>query len=185
MKKKLNWKASLARCRELMAQSGSTAYERAVLLVDVFGDPEFRAENQINTDRAAIKYLDAYCEDLCVRFTRLQALLKRFTDRSESPWSDGKFASCWKQLAEEQKAERGESTEIKRKRVSSVELQEAEQATEDERAKVKYLKAELDKATARIRELEAENAELRRENAELRGRLAELTRLLDRQSVAA
>ena len=74
------YKKWLMECLPLRQEGGKSAFKRATILNKVFLDQDFRLENNAVDDFGLAKILDAYVEDLALRFLELRAMLEQFPE---------------------------------------------------------------------------------------------------------
>lgn len=171
--KKQGYKQLLLEAKSMRQSAGSNAYDRAVILMKVFDDREFRADNGNVDDFALADVLDAYCEDLSFGFLDLKALIEHFPQREQ--WSDGLLRRMYTEMLDaREKVDVGER-KVPQRRASLKQLEAAERRV-----------VELEAAVQRMPDLEAQNARLQEEVMELREESRRLrasyTRALDRIS---
>jgi hypothetical protein len=132
------YKQLLLTALELRKQGGKSAYKRAMILVAVFNDQDFRLDNGNIDDDKIYQILDDYVEDLALNFIELKHLVEYFP--KESQWAEGRLCRMYDQLLDSVPPQ--ERTIISRKCATV--------------AEVNHLKAE-------IRRLKAENTRLRQD----------------------
>jgi hypothetical protein len=98
------YKEKLLECRELRGQAGSSAHRRAVLLTEVYDDPEFRDTNGGLDDFGLADLLSEFIEDLCLNFFQIKRMLEEFPRRSD--WAQGKLYSMWETVVEKDNKKR-------------------------------------------------------------------------------
>ncbi|HUW59385.1 MAG TPA: hypothetical protein VMZ06_00140 [Candidatus Bathyarchaeia archaeon] len=168
------YKAALLKLGEMRGQSGSAAFDRATLAVTVFDDRDFRADLGNVDDFRAGQALDPYFEDLCLEFLQLRALLEHYPEREQ--WAAGRLATMRREMlaARSTTGSDGQS-HLSRPRPSwktkakalEQQLTKVQGGSRKTSREATSLRAQLDQAKARIRELEVENADLRRQLLEL------------------
>lgn len=157
----MNWKEQLIHARSLMGKAGVIAYDRAVVLKEVFENDDFRADS--GDDMRSSRRLDEYVNDLCLTFLDLLQLLKHYPTRKQ--WASGKLRSMYDAMtrqvyfnARPWRKQRQAANDSKLS-LPSVAIEAAESVP-----------LTIERLTCRIRELE-------RENSELRARIEELEQL--------
>ncbi len=80
--KMTGWKKKLAQAKDLRKQAAALIYDRVSLLVAVFDDPDFLADEGLDQLSAA-RRLDAEVADVCAGFLELKATLEFYPDRKQ------------------------------------------------------------------------------------------------------
>jgi hypothetical protein len=158
----MSYKQILLEVKKLQGQAGVAAFDRITLLVQVFEDKDFRADQGDFDDIRAGEFLSDFCEDLSLNFWQLRAILEHFPNRDS--WGGGKLATMHATMLEDKAA-----------------AQDCEPKTPRRSVKV----ADYDRVVSEAESLRLANEELKEvnerlteENKLLTGRLFELERLL-------
>lgn len=183
------WKSNILEARKIRGKSMDLLYDRMTLLCQTFDDLDFREENGFDDDLEAAEYLDKEVDEFQTigsrsPFLTLRALIQRFPDKSQ--WSGNSLRAMLQKMDEESQQAREHDPPARQARRATIkELEDAVKRAEYAETTVRNLqerteqrKTELERALARIRELEDENATLR-------GRISELERIVNRQLIAA
>ena len=160
------YKRRLLKARELRKYAAGKNYDRTKLLVAVFDDREFRADNGNADDLAAAAILDAEIEDLGLEFLQARALLEYFPDRQQ--WASGLLVNMYQELLDGKRIKvTTEAPKQKRNSATLAELEETQRQSKHWEARASFLGNEVVRLKNRIAELEEENAGLRAELAEV------------------
>lgn len=177
-----NYKTLLIEARNLRSEAGKNAHKRATILCQVFDDRDFRADIGALDDFGAAEVLDAECEDLCVGFLELRAMLAAFPDATD--WSDGKLATLYKRTQEKADAEAPEKPARTVNRVTRKEMEVETNARKDAEAMLRRVEKQQKDTESELAGVRAQLAAALSENERLKGRLEELERLLPRIKAA-
>ena len=141
-KQQLTFGQKLAQQRELRSQGAAVNYDRAVLLVCVYEDDDFRAECRANESEAS-EVLDDECGDLCCSFLQIKAVLERFPRKEQ--WTSQRLQDMLAVVLDENRRETGERTAPR---------PSWKQRNEELMAEVERLKRENDVLRWKLEELE-------------------------------
>lgn len=163
-----------------MLKSSKTAlHDRVVLLVEIFDDRDFRADNGNFDDFEAAILLDRYLEDTSVSFLEARAILEVFPNPAD--WAKMSLRDLYEKALEKQKPIGEDLPKRTRRAVTMKELEDAELATKEYASRCAFLTKEKTGLEKKVAELEAENRRLVVENANLEGRIVELERICNRE----
>jgi hypothetical protein len=170
----MSWKEILIQAKELLGKAGTTAFDRATLLVSVWNDPDFQADAR--SEFVALDRLSEYVNDLALNFLELQQLLVKFPTRDA--WAKGNIRQMYdsmmrdKELQKSAAASRMTTTLTKTTPVSTHIPKDANAA----------VSTALDLATLRAENdrLKAENRELRLKNQEMQTKLRKLQAIVSK-----
>lgn len=188
------YKQLLIQVKNLQQNAKANVYKRVKLLVQVFDDPDFRADHSAD-DFVLSGILDQYVSDIGWGFMELRSILEHFP--GESDWKTNRLSKMHDAVVQERrKQQRTEAQPVRRKprRVTNADFEAVKNENRELRAKyqdaiarglnrqetqtasvqdngkpsqVAKLREQLAAAKKRIAELEAENAELRRQLEEI------------------
>ena len=153
------YKKWLLECLPLRQQGGKSAFKRASLLNKVFLDRDFRLENNAVDDFGLAKILDAYVEDLALRFLELRAMLEQFP--KESQWGEGKLRTMYDEVV----AKSGEVQEREvrpRHKISLAQYAALEEKYHREQTRCKQLQQKVDELETELKEAQTRLRKLER-----------------------
>jgi len=157
------WKENLARVKNLRREAAALVYDRVKLLVAVYEDPEFLADEGLDALSAA-RRLDDELADVCAGFLEMKAVLEFYPERKQ--WEGRRLDLI---VAEVLSAERERHAALSEPRPPVKRVTKAEHA---ETVK------ELELVKKSYAELEADNRSLLEEVGRLKYRISELESLL-------
>lgn len=171
----VGYKKKLIAASELRTQGRAALFQRATLLVEVFEDREFRADNDQFDDLKAAELLDSYLEDTAATFLEVRAILQTFPTLEQ--WKGKTIRELYESALESSRASSEEKTRATPRRITIKQFEGEQQARKEAEAEVRNLKKQ-------ITELEASNRKYIRENAQLEGRITELERIARRELIS-
>ena len=143
------YKKWLMECLPLRQEGGKSAFKRATILNRVFLDQDFRLENNAVDDFGLAQILDAYVEDLALRFLELRAMLELFP--RENQWGEGKLRSMYEAVVE--KNGEAQEREVRpRHKISLAQYAALEEKFRREQARSKQLQQKVDELEAELKE---------------------------------
>lgn len=172
----VSYKKKLIAASELRTQGRAALFQRAKLLVEVFEDRDFRADNEQFDDLKAAELLDTYLEDTAATFLEIRAILQTFPTLEQ--WEGKTIRQLYESALESSRANTDEKTRVAPRRVTIKQFEEEQLARKEAEAETRNLKKQL-------AEMDAANRKLIRENAQLEGRITELERIARRELVAS
>ncbi len=159
-----NYKRWLLEAEGYRGEAGAVAYHRAVLLVKIYNDDEFREEVLDLDARNAMQVLDDLVQDLSLTFNEIRTMLAHYPDLKQ--WQDGKLRSMYDDMASESTEETEEVKPSKPRKTATVkELRSVEKDRD-------MLRSHLSQADEQIRQLREENERLRMELRALRAEMS-------------
>lgn len=171
-KTSVTYKQKLIEALEMKKRGREAIYERIGLLVSVFDDREFRADNNDLDDIKASEILDGYLEDTALSFLEARAVFLTFPKFSQ--WQGKTLRDLYESSLESARGGEEETTRQTRRRATLADLETERQARMSAEAESRNLKKQVE-------ELDATNRTLIRENAKLEGRINELERVMKRE----
>lgn len=178
------YKEKLKEILRMKSAAASAVYRRAVILIDVFNDRDFRADLGNADDFKAADALDQYCDDLPYQFLDLQAMVDAVPESSE--WKKRSLREIYEQSRMAAKERDADSRPLKPRRTVTVkEHEEVLTQCKAAESRAKHAADMLEEKRKSYEELSKECAALRQENAELKGRIKELERIVGRELAAA
>lgn len=166
------YKAKLIAVSEMHKTGRAALYEKVKLLVDVFGDRDFRADNGEFDDFKAAELLDRYLEDTAVTFLEGRAILQTYP--SFEQWDKKPIRELYESALESSRSNENDKPRATPRRITLKQFEESEKARREAEAECRTLKK-------KIADIEASNMKLIRENAQLEGRISELERIARRE----
>ena len=163
------WKEKLAQVKNLRKRSAGLVYERIVLLVDVYADEEFLADEGLDELSAADR-LDEELADVCAGFLELKAVLEFYPNRKQ--WEGRRLDLIVAEVLEAER-KRHESTREPRK------------ITRFTKSQFEDLTRERNTLTSQLSEVRDENISLHEEIGQLKHRITELESLLSTEAAMA
>lgn len=172
------YKQTLIDCLRLRGDSGSNAFQRACMLVNVFNDRDFRADHSQYDDGKLADELDQYVDDLALSFLQLKALLERFPE--ESDWAQGRLNKMYAELLEELREQRSKARDNEDKpiveRLTKKDFSNLREQLHRAEVRVGETSLRAETAENEVASLRAENAALKTKVSRLEGRIEELER---------
>lgn len=176
------------RCLELRSVGGSSAFERATLLVQIFNDADFRIDNGNADDMKAADVLDDLIDDIGFSFWQVRKMLDRYPKQEQ--WQSGRLRAMYRDMIDAdmkaKNAERAANTTA-RPRIKKADFEKVETEAKQKSAQVEILSEKSTKQISQIDTLQAENRLLKDENEKLKAenkRLQQRVRTLERSQLA-
>lgn len=175
---KMSYKKKLLHVLDMKSGSLTELHRRVSILVEVFEDADFRADNGTDDFELAEK-LDKYVDDCALKFLELRSVLAAFP--SAEAWSGASLRSLYDEATKcaadgVTQVDDGPTRTVHRATIK--EVRDLESRLKDAEFSTRTL-------TDEVSELRAENRRLVTENARLEGRIVELERALNRTRVPA
>lgn len=167
------WKRLMLEARELMGQAGGVAYDRVVLLIQVFDDQDFKVD--AGDDHKASHRLDELLGDLCLDFLEARQLLRHYPDRDT--WASGRLRKMYDDMIREMFAARSKTASSRDR-----DRDRKQQARADAASPPTALLSSV--SPDPVATLKARVGELEKENAVLRATIARLKKVLDAELVS-
>ena len=174
LKTTVGYKAKLIAAGEMLAEGRENLHERVKLLVGVFEDREFRADNQQYDDFQAANLLDKFLEATALTFLEARAVYQTYPAFKQ--WEGKSIRELYESALEQSRATDSEKERATPRRVTIKQFEEEQRSRRDAEAECRNLKKQ-------VADLEAENRNLIRDNARLEGRVSELERIIRRELV--
>lgn len=145
------YKKLLIEAEQLRGQAGEAAFKRITLLVAVFDDHDFRHDlGNVDPEKMG-EHLDAYLEDLFLKFFQLREMLATYPKQDQ--WATGRLRRMYDEMLDK----RSQPEKQEKKSRASATVAEVEKLKSD----IKRLRTQLAQANNRIAELESENSRLK------------------------
>lgn len=145
-----NWKRLWLKAAALTGRMTVTLYRRTKLLVAVFEDAEFRADNDLRDDEQIGDYIDDHFPPLGLTFLQLRYLLQRYP--KESQWKGANLAGLYAGARAADSAGQEESNAQKRTstRITKAQYEEACRDRDHWKARSAYLSKQVAELRAKL-----------------------------------